>query len=180
MTGAPTVDDALGAAVGSAVGTVGNMVGCGRVGAQLATMLSKDGHDVTIMDINPGAFNRLPEEFRGRRVVGNGIDQDALRRAGIEGADAFVAVTQGDNRNIMSAQIAKHLFKVPRVVCRIYDPIREEIYHTLGLRTISPTSVGAELFRQAVGGEPTEDFRIDLKVVFEDADARTDTATAPS
>jgi trk system potassium uptake protein TrkA len=145
-------------------------MGCGRVGAQLATKLTGDGHDVTIMDINPGAFGRLPADFRGRRVVGNGIDQDALKRAGVEDADAFVAVTQGDNRNIMSAQIAKHLFNVPRVVCRIYDPIREEIYHTLGLRTISPTSVGAELFRQAVGGEPDEDFRLDLKVIFNEPD----------
>jgi trk system potassium uptake protein TrkA len=144
------------------------IMGCGRVGAQLATMLAKDGHEVVIMDINPAAFSRLPADFQGRRVVGNGIDQDALRRAGIEGADAFVAVTQGDNRNIMSAQIAKHLFNVPRVVCRIYDPIREEIYHTLGLRTISPTSVGAELFRQAVGGDPQEDFRLELRVVFQE------------
>jgi trk system potassium uptake protein len=156
------------------------IMGCGRVGAQLGTMLSTDGHDVTIMDINPGAFNRLPADFQGRRVVGNGIDQDALTRAGVEGADAFVAVTQGDNRNIMSAQIAKQIFKVPRVVCRIYDPIREEIYHTLGLRTISPTSVGAELFRQAVGGEPNEDFRLDLRVIFGESDKQSDAATTLS
>lgn len=143
------------------------IMGCGRVGAELARLLSRDGHDVSIMDINPTAFQRLPADFRGRRVVGNGIDQDALRRAGIEGADAFVAVTQGDNRNIMSAQIAKHIFGVPRVVCRIYDPIREEIYHTLGLRTISPTTVGAELFRQAIGGEPDKDFRLELRLVFD-------------
>ena len=142
-------------------------MGCGRVGAALATLLSRDGHDVTVLDINPGAFSRLPSDFGGRRMNGNGIDQDVLRRAGIEEADAFVAVTQGDNRNIMSAQIAKHIFGVPRVVCRIYDPIREEIYHALGLRTISPTTVGAELLRQAVEGEPDRDFHLELKLVFD-------------
>lgn len=149
------------------------IMGCGRVGAQLAELLSRDGHDVTIMDINPAAFERLSASFRGRRVIGNGIDEDALRRAGIEGADAFVAVTQGDNRNIMSAQIAKHIFGVPRVVCRIYDPIREQIYHELGLRTISPTAVGAELLRQAVTGDPDKDFRLELRLVFDAAETES-------
>lgn len=126
------------------------IMGCGRVGAQLATLLDRGGHDVSVLDHNAGAFSRLPSDFRGRRMVGNGIDQDVLRRVGIEQADAFVACTQGDNRNVMAAQIAKHIFNVPRVVCRIYDPIREEMYHMLGLRTISPTKVGAELLRQSI------------------------------
>ncbi|HEY8490958.1 MAG TPA: TrkA family potassium uptake protein [Dehalococcoidia bacterium] len=126
------------------------IMGCGRVGAELAKMLDGEGHDVTVLDIDANAFRRLPRGFRGRALVGNGIDQDALRRAGIEGADAFVAVTQGDNRNVMAAQIARHIFQVPRVVSRIYDPIRAEIYADLGLETISPTKVGARLMREAI------------------------------
>jgi trk system potassium uptake protein TrkA len=127
------------------------IMGCGRVGAQLAITLDREGHQVTVIDTNNDAFQRrLPPEFGGRAIVGNGIDTDALRRAGIESADAFVAVTQGDNRNVMAAQIAQHIFHVPRVVCRIYDPIREEIYHTLGIETISPTKVGAQLLKDAL------------------------------
>jgi trk system potassium uptake protein TrkA len=128
------------------------IMGCGRVGARLAGILDTDGHDVVILDLDAYAFRRLPPEFRGKAIVGNGVDQDTLRKIGIEGADAFAAVTQGDNRNVMAAQIAKHLFQVPRVVCRLYDPIRQEIYEEMGLITISPTSVGADLIRDAVTG----------------------------
>lgn len=128
-------------------------MGCGRVGAELASMLDQEGHQVTVLDLNSAAFRRLPEAFRGRTVVGNGIDMDVLRRNGLETADAFVAVTQGDNRNVMAAQIAMHLFDVKRVVCRIYDPLREEFYRTLGLRTISPTKVGARLLKEALEQE---------------------------
>jgi len=127
------------------------IMGCGRVGAHLAVALDREGHDVTILDTSSEAFSRrLPSDFQGRALVGNGIDIDALRRAGIADADGFVAVTQGDNRNVMAAQIAQHVFNVPRVVCRIYDPIREEIYHTLGIETISPTKVGAQLLKEAL------------------------------
>lgn len=126
------------------------IMGCGRVGAALATMLDKDGHQVTILDLNPNQFRRLPPDFGGTSVVGNGIDQDTLRRAGIENADAFATVTQGDNRNLMAAQIAKHIFNVPRVVCRVYDPIREEIYSGLGLETVSPTIVISNLLKEVV------------------------------
>ncbi|MBM2827423.1 MAG: TrkA-N domain protein [Dehalococcoidia bacterium] len=127
------------------------IMGCGRVGAQLATMLDAEGHQVTVMDIDPASFKRwLPDTFKGKAVIGNGIDVDALKKAGIENADAFAAVTQGDNRNVMAAQVAKHLFNVPKVVCRVYDPIRQEIYNTLGLETISPTTVGARLLKEAI------------------------------
>ena len=122
------------------------IMGCGRVGAQLATSLDKDGHDVRVLDTRETQFERfLPRNFGGRKVVGDGRDQDILRKAGCEGADAFVACTAGDNRNVMAAQMAKVIFKVPRVVCRIYDPLREEMYRMLGLRTISPTKVGAQM-----------------------------------
>jgi len=130
------------------------IMGCGRVGAALATMLDQEGHDVTILDMNPDAFRRLPLEYKGKRQVGNGIDQEVLARVGVGEADAFVAVTQGDNRNVMATQMAKHLFGVPRVVCRIYDPIREEIYHGLGLETFSPTMVGARLLKEMLEREP--------------------------
>lgn len=126
------------------------IMGCGRVGAQLATTLDREGHEVTVLDQRTSSFERLPAGFRGRKLVGNGIDQDVLRRAGVEQADAFVACTQGDNRNVMAAQIARHIFKVPRVVLRIYDPIREQMYRQLGLRTISPTMVGARLLQEAI------------------------------
>ena len=128
------------------------IMGCGRVGAQLAAMLDEDGHKVTILDTEPYSFRRLPANFQGKALVGDGTDEDSLRRAGIEEADVFVAVTQGDNRNVMAAQIAKHVFNVPKVVCRIYDPLREELYHTLGLETISPTTVGAKLLHDVIVG----------------------------
>jgi trk system potassium uptake protein len=127
------------------------IMGCGRVGAQLATILDRDGHDVTVLDIRGSQFERfLPDDFGGQKLVGDGRDQDVLRDAGVEGADAFVSCTAGDNRNVMAAQMAKVLFNVPRVVCRIYDPLREEMYKMLGLRTISPTKVGAKLLMDAL------------------------------
>jgi trk system potassium uptake protein TrkA len=133
------------------------IMGCGRVGGALAATLDQEGHDVTILDVNAYQFTRfLPESFGGKKIVGNGIDQDVLRRAGIDAADAFLALTAGDNRNVMASQIAKHVFGVPRVVCRIYDPIREEMYHKLGLRTISPTRVGARLAKEALEAEDAE------------------------
>ncbi len=123
------------------------IMGCGRVGARLASLMDKDGHSVSVLDWDSYSFRRLPGDFGGQALVGNGLDEDALRKAGIEGADAFVAVTQGDNRNIMSAQIAKHIFNVPKVVCRIYDPLRRDLYEILGLEAISPTSIFADILK---------------------------------
>ena len=124
------------------------IMGCGRVGARLAGLLDADGHSVTILDTDTYSFRRLPPTFKGDALVGNGLDQEVLKRAGIEEADAFVATTQGDNRNIMAAQIAKHIFNVPKVVSRIYDPLRQELYGTLGLETISPTTIFAQILRE--------------------------------
>jgi len=124
------------------------IMGCGRVGARLAKLLDVEGHVVTVLDIDAYSFRRLPPEFGGAALVGNGTDQEALREAGIEEADAFVVVTQGDNRNVMAAQIAKHVFNVPRVICRIYDPLRQELYHTMGLESISPTIAFTELLKE--------------------------------
>jgi trk system potassium uptake protein TrkA len=128
------------------------IMGCGRVGAQLAGLLDADGHEVTILDVDAYSFRRLPPDFKGTALLGNGIDEAVLRRAGIEEADVFVALTQGDNRNVMAAQIAKHIFNVPRVICRIYDPLRQELYDTLGIEAFSPTTIFAHLVKEKIEG----------------------------
>lgn len=133
------------------------IMGCGRVGATLAVMLADDGHEITILDVKSDAFRRLPPAFNGKRHIGNGIDQDVLARIGVGEADAFIAVTQGDNRNVMATQMAKHIFGVPRALCRIYDPIREEMYRKLGLETISPTIVGATLLHDRLNAQPAKE-----------------------
>jgi trk system potassium uptake protein TrkA len=128
------------------------IVGCGRVGAMAALALSNDGHQVTVIDNNRRAFDRLGSDFPGEMVLGNGIDEDVLRQAGIESADGFASLTNGDNRNIMAAQIALEIFKVPRVITRIYDPIREDVYRELGLNTVCPTLSGARQIHAMLKG----------------------------
>ncbi len=128
------------------------IMGCSRVGARLATLLDADGHSVTVLDLDAYSFRRLPPTFGGSALLGNGIDEAALKRAGIEEADAFFALTQGDNRNIMAAQIAKHIFNVKRVICRIYDPLRQDIFAALGLESISSTTVIAGLLKNKLEG----------------------------
>lgn len=131
------------------------IMGCGRVGARLATLLEANGDEVVVLDVNDQAFNRLAPDFRGTKMLGNGVDMQVLRRAGIERAEAFVACTQGDNRNIMASQIAKEIFNVPKVVTRIYDPIRTETFRLLGLDAISPTVIGAaHLYARVTGEQP--------------------------
>ena len=122
-------------------------MGCGRTGAQLATMLDVEGHEITILDTNEYSFRRLPANFKGSALVGDGTNDETLKKAGIEKADAFVAVTQGDNRNIMAAQVAKHIFNVPKVMLRIYDPLRRELYTSLGLEAFSPTIIFAQMLK---------------------------------
>ena len=100
------------------------------------------------MDLNIDSFRRLPPEFKGNALLGNGLDEDILKKAGIEKADAFIAVTQGDNRNIMAAQIARHIFNVPKVICRIYDPLRRDLYSMLGLEALSPTTIFAQMLKE--------------------------------
>ena len=124
------------------------IMGCGRVGATLASLLQKEGHTITVLDTDAYSFRRLPPDFEGKALLGSGVDEGALKKAGIDEADAFIALTQGDNRNIMAAQIAKHVFNVPRVLCRIYDPLRRDLYSLLGLEAISPTTVFAQLFKE--------------------------------
>lgn len=121
------------------------IMGCGRVGARIAGVLDQSGHAVTVLDINGASFRRLPDSFGGKRIVGNGMDGPALEKAGIREMDAFFAVTQGDNRNYFASMMAKEVYGVKRVLCRIYDPVREQIFRDLGLETFSPTSIGAQM-----------------------------------
>ena len=125
------------------------ILGCGRVGARLAMALDAEGHEVSIVDRNPDSFRRfLDESFGGQVVVGIGIDEDVLRRAGIERADVFVAATNLDNVNAMAGQIVQHIFGVPKVIARMYDPFREELYQAIGLTTVCPTKEGARRVKE--------------------------------
>ncbi len=113
------------------------IVGCGRVGSGLAMALQGGGHSVAIIDLNARAFRRLPDAFSGQRLVGSGFDRDDLEAAGAVGADALAAVTSGDNTNILTVRIARENYGIPRVVARIYDPRRAEIYQRLGIPTVA-------------------------------------------
>jgi len=128
------------------------ILGCGRVGATLATQLDRAGHTVSVIDSNGDSFQRLGTKFRGEKITGNGVDEEVLRRAGIVSADAFIAVTNGDNRNIMASQIAKEIFNIKKVVCRIYDPLRQVTFSELGLETICPTTIVTDLLLNALNG----------------------------
>src|SRR3954471_24167624 len=114
-------------------------MGCGRLGAELAGLLEQDGHEIAILDLDKLAFAHLPPSFKGKRVLGDGTDQDTLRTAGAERADAILSATRGDNRNAPAAQVAKPVFHIDRVGSVIFDPIRGGVYADLGLRTINPT-----------------------------------------
>lgn len=149
------------------------LVGCGRVGSELTVQLGRAGHEVTIIDKRASAFDRLPPGFNGRKVVGLGFDRDILEEAGIKEADAFVAVTNGDNSNIVSARVAREYYHVPNVIARIYDPRRAEIYERLNIPTVATTTWGVkqimlmlthpreELKESLAGGDL---FRMRLKV----------------
>ena len=129
------------------------IMGCGRVGSRLATMLDSEGHDVTVVDNNARSFRRLPSSFNGATVLGTGIDSDVLIKAGVEKADVFVATTEGDNRNVMAAQVAQKVFNVPTVIARMYDVGRAEIFSKLGVKTYCPTLVGARLLHEMIQGK---------------------------
>ncbi len=124
------------------------IMGCGRVGEQLARLLANENHDIVVIDQDASALARLGENFKGERMEGVGFDRDLLVRAGIERADAFAAASSSDNANIVAARIAHNIFHVPRVVARLFDPRRAEIYRRLGMLTISSTTWGAERIRE--------------------------------
>ncbi len=130
-------------------------MGCGRVGAALAFAMEKRGHEVAIIDRDPSAFVRLSPQFAGTKVVGVGFDREVLIRAGIESADAFAAVSSGDNSNIISARVARETFGVERVVARIYDAKRAQVYERLGIPTVATVPWTTERFVSALGEAST-------------------------
>ncbi len=130
-------------------------MGCGRVGVSLAHHLERLDHSVAIIDQDPGAFRRLGDGFRGRQVTGVGFDRETLIDAGIEQASAFAAVSSGDNSNIIAARVARETFNVQKVVARIYDPKRAEVYERLGIPTVATVPWTASRLLKAVLGEAT-------------------------
>ena len=133
------------------------IIGCGRVGALTAQRLDERGHRVCVVDSNQRAFDRLPDTFKGHTVRGSGSDEDILREAGGESADVLMALTEGDNRNVLAAQLGKHAFRIPRVIAKINDPLRAEAYRRLGLETICRTIIMADALEVAAleGAEET-------------------------
>ena len=125
------------------------IIGCGRVGALTAQRLDERQHAVTVIDTNPRAFERLPSKFRGTTVRGSGTDEDTLREAGAQGTELLMALTEGDNRNTLAAQLGKHTFGIPRVIAKINDPVRAEAYRRLGLETICRTLMMADALEDA-------------------------------
>lgn len=135
-------------------------MGCGRVGSTLAHHLQRLNHSVAIIDQDPNAFRRLGDSFNGKTIAGIGFDRDTLVAAGIEGADAFAAVSSGDNSNIIAARVARETFGVGHVVARIYDPLRAEVYERLGIPTIATVPWTANrLLKNLMGGTIDEEWR---------------------
>lgn len=135
------------------------VVGCGRVGSELAGALEEQQHTVAVIDKRKDAFRRLPTGFGGYRIVGFGFDRDTLREARIEEAGALAAVTSGDNSNIMAARVARETFRVPRVVARIYDPRRAVIYQRLGIPTVATVSwTTDQVLRRLLPGAPATEW----------------------
>ena len=126
------------------------VIGCGKVGSQLASMLSEEGHDVSVIDRDAKNFEMLDDNFSGMTTVGVPIDQDVLKQAGIESCDAVAAVSQDDNLNIMCSQLAREIFKVPSVLARIYDPAREDVFSHFGLHTVCPTNLTVSAVKSAL------------------------------
>jgi trk system potassium uptake protein TrkA len=126
------------------------IMGYGRIGSQVGKLLTEQAHEVTIIDHDADADGRLGPNFKGRIIRGLGFDHNILLKAGIQDAEAFVAASHSDNANIVAARIARNIFHVPRVVARLFDPIRAEIYQRLGLITISPNNWGAERILQVL------------------------------
>ncbi len=127
------------------------IIGCGRVGGLLAAWLDASGHDVIIMDLLTRSFDRLPATFGGEAVRGDGTDEDALRRAGADGADIFLALTEGDNRNIMAAQLAREALGIGKVYAKVNDPMRAQAYAELGIGTVCRSTMIADALLGAMG-----------------------------
>ena len=151
------------------------IMGCGRVGSQVSLLLVRHGHEVTVIDHDDNAIARLGMEFKGKVVHGLGFDKNILLEAGVESAEGFVAASSSDNANIVAARIARNIFRVPRVVARLYDPVRAEVYQRLGLTTISSTAWGAERIVEVVTHAD-----LDVLTVFSDGGATMVRVEAPA
>jgi trk system potassium uptake protein len=127
------------------------IVGCGRVGASAADQYDRAGHEVIVLDSSTSAFDRLPSTFGGKAIRGDGTDEDVLRRAGAEGADVFLALTEGDNRNVMAAQLGAEAFQVQRVIAKINDPVRASAYAELGIATLCRTGLMVDAIDSYLG-----------------------------
>ena len=141
------------------------IMGCGRVGSSLAQELDAQGHSVSIIDQDPAAFRKLPSTFGGRTIAGVGFDRDRLLEAGVDRADAFAAVSSGDNSNIISARVARETFNVPKVIARIYDPRRAEIYQRLGIETVASVAWTTRQMVHNIMPEKVEDWHDDTDTV---------------
>ena len=130
------------------------IVGCGRTGAFLAGLLDEGGHEVTVVDLERSSFTHLPQNFKGTTHLGNGTDLDILRQAGVDKADALFTLTQGDNRNLMAAQIGTQIFGVKHVIAKVNDPIRATTYRKHGMKTISRTTIMGTLLEALLMGDP--------------------------
>jgi trk system potassium uptake protein TrkA len=130
------------------------IIGCGRVGSGLAIQLAQDGHEVILLDESTEAFRRLPPEFPGQALRGDGTDESVLRRAGADDADWFLALTNCDNRNILAAQLAAQTFGIANVICKINDPVRAQAYATLGVNTVDRTMMMIDSIGRFMGRPP--------------------------
>lgn len=129
------------------------IAGCGKVGSQFARIMSEEGHEISVVDSNSENFKLLGPNFNGVTVLGVPIDEDVLKEAGIQGADGFAAVTPDDNINMMACQIAKEIFRIPRIFARIQDPVKEQVFYQFGVQTVCPTNMAVEEFRALMLGE---------------------------
>ncbi len=129
------------------------ILGCSRVGAMLATELAKDGNEIAVIDSKESSFIRLPKDVEIKKILGVGVEHDTLKKAGIEEADVFLALTNSDNTNLTAAQLVKQTFKVPRVASRVYDVQRAKAFEGLGLNIICPTEMTVAKFQEFLKSE---------------------------
>lgn len=132
------------------------IIGCGRQGTELAKTLCQNECEITVVDNDPAAFERLGPPFRGQVICGDGLDNDVLVNGGIERADGLAALTASDDINIVVARLARQVFKVPRVVARVHDPLKAEIYRRLGVQTVTPVELGTQRFAELLTFSPLE------------------------